>query len=174
MLDLVKVSEEYAEEIYALLQKIPADENGFTNTYYDMDHDTFMTQGMKELLDSDQGINLPNGFVPSTDYYLRLDGEMIGLYHFRHYVNDFLKQGPGHIGYGILKEQRGHGYAAKGLQMLLDAVRESMIDEEFYLECNADNPASLKTQLKCGAYVHHRDEVHIYTRIPVSAAKLYN
>ena len=38
-------------------------------------------------------------------------------------------------------------------------------EDEIYMSVHKDNPASLKVQMKNGAYIHHEDEQEIYTRI---------
>ena len=38
-------------------------------------------------------------------------------------------------------------------------------EDEIYLEVNKDNPASLRVQMKCGAYIHHEDGEHCYMRV---------
>ena len=41
-----------------------------------------------------------------------------------------------------------------------------MQEDELYLSVNKSNPASLRVQLHNGAYIHHEDDEHYYTRIP--------
>ena len=155
----------YAE--YLLFKAIPKEENGFSNEYANITFDQYQNEIQVELYNRAEGINLKEGYVPDSKYILWLDDKAIGLFSFRHYLNDFLKSGPGHIGYAILKDYRNHGYASLGLKLLIDEVKDKLIEDEFYLSCNKDNQASLKTQLKCGAYIHHEDDEHIYTRIKV-------
>jgi hypothetical protein len=38
-------------------------------------------------------------------------------------------------------------------------------EDEIYMSVHKDNPASLRVQIKNGAYVHHEDEKEFYTRI---------
>ena len=77
--------------------------------------------------------------MPDTVYILENeDGEYVGIFNFRHCLNDFLRNGPGHIGYGI-----GPKY-------------------------HKDNPASLRVQMKNGAYIHGETEQEYLTRIPRS------
>ena len=45
-----------------------------------------------------------------------------------------------------------------GLKMLIEEVKDKIIEEEIYMSCNKDNLASLKTQLKCGAYIVGEDD----------------
>ena len=38
-------------------------------------------------------------------------------------------------------------------------------ENEIYMSVRKDNPASLKVQMKNGAYIHHEDERKLYTGI---------
>lgn len=61
----------------------------------------------------------------------------------------------------------GKGYAAKGLEMLLEIARKIVPEEEIYLSVHKDNLASLNVQKKNGAYIHHENEAEYFTRIPL-------
>ena len=76
------------------------------------------------------------------------------------------REGPGHIGYCISNKYRGKNYATKGLKLTLEKAREFNI-KEAYLAVNKDNPASLKVQLKNGAYIHHENKSEYFTRIKI-------
>ena len=90
-----------------------------------------------------------------------------GLFRVRHYLNDALRSGGGHIGYGIRDQYRGRGYATKGLALTIEKARDLVAEDELYLSVHKDNPASLRVQEKNGAYIHHSDEKEYYTRIPL-------
>jgi predicted acetyltransferase len=91
----------------------------------------------------------------------------VGLIKIRHYLNDFLRQGPGHIGYGILPEYRGVGYASKALELGIETCKTLIKEDEIYLSVHKDNPASLKVQLKNGASIVGETEEEYLTRIPL-------
>lgn len=165
MLYLKKVNEQDAQEEYNFITELPADENGFTNKYYGISREEFMQKALPEIVNFSEGIGLPEGYVPETDFFLWDDNHIAGLFRVRHYLNDFLKKGAGHIGYGIKKEDRGKGYASHGLAMALEEARELVKEDEIYMSVNRDNPASLRVQEKNGAYIHHMDGKEYYTRI---------
>nr|WP_308627879.1 GNAT family N-acetyltransferase [uncultured Eisenbergiella sp.] len=165
MLYLKKVNEQDAQEEYNFITELPADENGFTNKYYGISREEFMQKALPEIVNFSEGIGLPEGYVPETDFFLWDDNHIAGLFRVRHYLNDFLKKGAGHIGYGIKKEDRGKGYASHGLAMALEEARELVKEDEIYMSVNRDNPASLRVQEKNGAYIHHMDDKEYYTRI---------
>ncbi len=148
---------------------MPLDENGFENCDYDISYEDFCSKALPRMLDEEQGINLPEGYVPCTQYYLWLDKKCIGIFHFRHCLNDFLRNGSGHIGYGLLKEYRGKGYGTMGLYLMVKEAFKIIKEDEVYLSANIDNPASVSVQKHCGAVVHHSDDKKVYTRISKKA-----
>jgi ubiquinone/menaquinone biosynthesis C-methylase UbiE len=64
----------------------------------------------------------------------------------------------------VSQKYRGKGYATKGLELTLEKARQMCI-HEVYMSVNKDNPASLRVQLKNGAYIHHENEKEYFTRI---------
>lgn len=165
MLYLKKVNIEDVEEEYNAIKSMPAEENGFENRYYNVTKDEFLNQVIPNLLKNSEGLELPDGHVPDTYYFLWNDNKIVGLFKIRHYLNDFLKNGSGHIGYGILPEYRGKGFATQGLLLAIEKCKEIIREDEIYLSVNKDNPASLKVQLNCGAFIVGETEDEYLTRI---------
>ena len=110
-------------------------------------------------------MRLQEGWVPETEFFLWEDNKIVGWFRIRHWLTEKLANGAGHIGYGIRKEFRGKGYASLGLKLTLEKARQMIREDEIYMSVHKDNPASLKVQMKNGAYIHHEDEQEIYTRI---------
>lgn len=162
-MELIRVQDSDYRKTYELYMTFDEDENGFINSVYGYDYDRFL-EWIEMKRNWSLGKGLPEGFVPDTSFVLSVDGEYVGVFNLRHYLNDFLRNGPGHIGYGISKKYRGHGYATEGLKMTIGKAREIGIHEA-YLSVNKDNPASLQVQLNNGAYIHHEDDKEYYTRI---------
>ena len=149
---------------YELFQSFPENDNGFENMAWGLDEAAFSAFVEKKRRNS-LGEDLPAGFVPDTVYILEDDGKYVGIFNFRHFLNGFLKNGPGHIGYGIKASERGKGYATEGLKLLQQKVSKDLREDEFYLTCCIFNDASLSVMLKCGAYIHHYDEKQYFTRL---------
>lgn len=125
---------------------------------------------MHAVEDMHFGRNLPRGYVPATKYILVDDnGEYVGIVNLRHCLNDHLREGAGHIGYGIAPEYRGRGYATAGLRMVLAIALRDYDIEEAYLEVDKDNPASLAVQRHCGARIDHENDTEYFTRIDTRA-----
>lgn len=158
--------DDYKKE-YQAIKQFPADENGFINEYHDVSEAEFVENVLPELMNHSKGIGLPDGYVPCTFYFLWDDEEIVGLFKVRHWLNDVLKEGAGHIGYGILEAYRNKGYATKGLALAIEKLKQYMKEEEVYLSCLKQNPSSLRVQEKNGAYVTHSDEENYYTRIKI-------
>ena len=162
-MQLIRVQDSDYKKTYDLYMTFQETENGYVNNVYGYNYDQFLKWIEMKRGWSD-GIGLPEGFVPDTTYVLEDAGNYVGVFNLRHELNDFLREGPGHIGYCVSEKYRGHGYASKGLKLTLEKAREKGI-EEAYLSVNKDNPASLQVQLKNGARIDHENELEYFTRI---------
>ena len=153
------------KQAYALFNTFPEEENGFVNSAYGYTFEQFIDY-VHQKQENAKGRNLQEGFVPDTVYILVNDeGKYVGIFNFRHHLNDFLRNGPGHIGYGISPAYRGKGYAGKGLALVIKKEKSSIPEDEIYLECYKTNKASLQVQLHNGAYIYHETDDHYLTRI---------
>ena len=165
---LIKLWEADPDKAYALQNSFPKEENGFVNAAYGLSREEFEKYVQRREANS-RGQQLPEGYVPDTVYILENeDGEYVGIFNFRHCLNDFLRNGPGHIGYGIGPEYRGRGYATEGLWLMLQIAESKIPEDEIFLSVHKDNPASLRVQMKNGAYIHGETEQEYLTRIPRS------
>lgn len=167
-------NEDYLKE-YEFFQKFES-ENGFENPYSNISLDEFKNKVLKERKESKKGINLKEGHVPDTYFFLYKNEEIIGLFKFRHYLNDFLKDHSGHIGYFILPSFRNKGYAKEGLKLLIEYLKLNKLykEDELYFECYEYNKASINTILSNDGYIHHYDNGCVYLRIPLNNDKKYN
>lgn len=165
MLYLKKINYEDIDEEYRAIKAMPQNENGFENKYYNVTKEEFEKTVIPTLIKHSEGLELPEGYVPDTYFFLWDDDKIVGLFKIRHYLNDFLRQGAGHIGYGILPDSRGKGYAKKGLQLAIDKCRKIISEEEIYLSVHKNNPVSLRVQLRCGAYIVGETKDEYLTRI---------
>jgi len=168
MLRLIKASKLRAREQYRFLKDLES-ENGFENNYYGHSYFQYRLKDLKYILDLEKGINLPQNHVPSTTFFLYDNDEIVGVYKVRHYLNEFLRNGPGHIGYAIAKPYRSKGYGSKGLHLAINELlkMKDFKDTEVYLECHKDNPASLKVMQNNGGTIHHEDDKNYHVRIKI-------
>ena len=165
MLYLKETNIEDFEKEFEFVKEMPKDENGFTNPYSGCTKEEFEYDILPRIIDYSNGIGLPDGFVPETSYFLWNDETIVGWFRLRHYLNDFLRNSAGHIGYGIGKDYRGKGYATEGLRLTIEKAWQIIREDEIYMSVHKDNPASLQVQKKNGAYIHHEDDKEYYTRI---------
>lgn len=165
MLYLKEANFEDMEKEYRFVREIPADENGFGNSWHGVSREEFAQKALAQMISASKGENLPEGYVPETFLFLWQDDEIVGQFRIRHYLNESLRNGAGHIGYCIKKEYRGKGYGKEGLRLTLQIAKDIIPEEEIYLQVNKDNPASLHVILGNGGYIHSEDEKTYLLRI---------
>ncbi|MCI8349751.1 MAG: GNAT family N-acetyltransferase [Oscillospiraceae bacterium] len=165
MIYLKEANLEDMEQEYEFITNTPADENGFTNRESGCSKEDFAQKILPGYISASQGIGIPEGYVPQTQFFLWDGDKIVGLFRIRHYLTEALANGAGHIGYGIGREYRGKGYASLGLKLAVEKAWEIIPEDEIYLSVSKKNPASLRVQMKNGAYIHHEDEEEFYTRI---------
>ena len=61
------------EKEYLFVRDIPAEENSFTNEWHGVSREDFERVALRAMIDSSKGINLPEGYVPEEEIYLRVD-----------------------------------------------------------------------------------------------------
>ncbi|TWT09829.1 GNAT family N-acetyltransferase [Streptococcus sp. sy004] len=105
---------------------------------------------LQSNLAAEQGLNLPEGFVPAIQF-VSFDeaGQALGFLHLRLRLNDALLEQGGHIGYSIRPSQRGQGYAKEQLRLGLKECFSKNI-YRVLLTCDVTNEASRRTILACG------------------------
>ncbi len=151
MLYLRLANLEDADAEYEALQKVPRSENGLENDYFGITKQEFLKTGLPKII-NDCSITPTETYVPQSYYFLWKDNKIVGWFKFRHQLCESLKKNGGHIGYVIIPEYRGNGYAARGLKLLLDKVRNVIPEDEFWLFAHKNNLASQKVMLANGAY----------------------
>ena len=156
MIFLKEMNIEEAKKEYIAITSIPEDENGFVNKFYNVSFKEFVNVIIPKCEKESKGIDLKPNRVLQNYYFLWDDDEIVGLFKVRKKLNDSLREGAGHIGYGIIKKYRKRGYATRGLKLVIELM-----------SVNKDNTYSLKTQLNCGAYIFNENEDHYFTRIKI-------
>ena len=164
MLELKGINTDVEKE-WAFIRDMPVDENGLTNSMHGISRQEFEEQKLPEMLKHERGEDMPDWMVPETFLHLWEDDKIVGQFRIRHYLNDALREGAGHIGYFIAKDYRGKGYATEGLRLTLDVARKIIPEDEIYLRVNEDNPASLKVMLKNGGRIVGESEGKVFVRI---------
>ena len=83
----------------------------------------------------------------------------------RDHLTEALRNGAGHIGYSIKKDEREKGYGTAGLELTIAEAKKIIPEDEIYLRVNKDNIASQKVMMNNGAYRAGEDEDHYFMRI---------
>jgi len=98
---------------------------------------------VKRLNNYARGMGLPEGYVPSTMFWLINKDQLIGRVDIRHRLTRSLLRHGGHIGYYIRPSKRKMGYGRKILEFsLLKAERLGL--SRVLLTCDDDNIGSRK------------------------------
>lgn len=98
-----------------------------------------------------QGTSTDKSRVPATTF-LVFNGEdtLVGFVNIRHYLNAFLLEIGGHIGYMVRPLQRRKGYAKALLKEALNYCKNELNLDAVLVTCDDDNIGSKKTILASG------------------------
>lgn len=97
------------------------------------------------------------GYVPATTYFA-LDTErnvMVGACQIRHYLNEKLRNGGGHIGDGVRPSERRKGFATEIIHLALEKCKQLGI-KEVMMSCNKENIGSRKSIINNGG-IYEKD-----------------
>ncbi len=148
MIELRELSVLDGEDVFLMLQTIKDNENAFTNPVSGMDYDSYK-QWLKQQYDWSLEINLPEGYVGQTIFWLYDNDMPVGIGKIRHALTDHSREIGGNIGYAISNNYRGRGYATILLKLLLDKAEEMNVNEKL-LTVEKINPASKRVIEKNG------------------------
>lgn len=97
----------------------------------------------------------PKDFVPAHTFFLIEDKKrIIGAINIRHYLNEYLLNYGGHIGYGIRPSERRKGYASLMLSLALPKAKELGIHRAL-ITCDKNNLGSARTIMKNGGVLEN-------------------
>lgn len=113
---------------------------------------------LQTKVDVANGINMPEGFIPCTTYWVMLDNKIIGLANIKHYLNDHLRKKGGHLGLSIAKDYRRKGYGLATTKLLIEKARDEFGIDDILLTNEPDNIPSRRMCEKLGAELVDIDE----------------
>ena len=148
---LVKPNLSYADEIIKYKEESLA-ESPIINGSAGLDRFSSIEVWLEELKKRSCEDTVPKGLVPSSTYLAvrEKDNYIVGMIDIRHYLNEYLTQVGGHIGYGVRKTERNKGYAKQMLKLALEKCKELKI-KKVLITCDEDNIASEKVILSANA-----------------------
>lgn len=148
---LVKLDLSYADEIIKYKEE-SLKENPLINGSAGLNRFSSIEDWLQELKKRSSKDTVPKGLVPSSTYLgiREKDNYIVGMIDIRHYLNEYLTQVGGHIGYGVRKSERNKGYAKQMLKLALEKSKELKI-KRVLITCDEDNIASEKVILSANA-----------------------
>ena len=148
-MELVKPSEEYKDSFIAAAKEVQGTESASgheSERYRSIDIDVLekdFAGFIRGELEKAEGKNLPDEYVPETNYWLIDGDEYIGRISVRHRLNDNLLAIGGHIGYDIRPSRRRQGYGKAILELVLPKAKELGISRAL-VTCDESNTGSRK------------------------------
>lgn len=152
------------DDVYAFLQSVPAEENGFMNGAAGLTVEAYHQWLVKQEANS-RKTEIEDWRVPQGIWWFYVDGKPVGMVKLRYFLTDKLRESGGHLGYAIAPDARGHGYAA----MMVNAVKPIAAGkgiDRMLVTVHNDNPASIRTALNCGGVIVRISEQRHYIEIP--------
>src|SRR5258705_9586785 len=122
------------------------------------EHDNFDVF-LARLDDCADGVNLPDGFVAHTTFWLVRDQtSVVGVSNIRHSLTDALHREGGNIGYGIRPSARRHGLGTAILQKSLGRAAEIGL-RRVLVTCGKRNVGSVKSILHNGGILESEEYI---------------
>ena len=148
---LVKPDLSYADEIIKYKEESLA-ESPIINGSAGLDRFSSIEIWLEELKKRSCEDTVPKGLVPSSTYLAvrEKDNYIVGMIDIRHYLNEYLTQVGGNIGYGVRKTERNKGYAKQMLKLALEKCKDLKI-KKVLITCDEDNISSEKVILSANA-----------------------
>ncbi len=139
----------------------------------DYAHDDFPAL-LRRLDDLERGLNVPEGFVRSSTYWLVQGDELVGVSSLRHTLNERIRHMGGHIGLGIRPSRRGRGLGSLLLGMTIAEARQRGITP-IHIHCHKHNAASARMIVSNGGVLESEvpepGSEHVVQRYAVSGVR---
>ena len=148
---LIKPSAEYADEICALRKEFLDSKTRLSGSS-SLERFENPHEWIDYCRSYENRATLPTPESVEADEFMLVrqkDNKVLGLINFRRYLNSFLEEFGGHIGYCVRPSEQCKGYAKKMLALCLEKCREYGL-EKVLVTCRADNEASRRTILGAG------------------------
>ncbi len=167
MFELRRLSVQDGMDIYEMLQEIPAEENNMHNSVNGISLEAYKDFLVKREEESRMDGIIDGWKVPSTRYWLYVDGKPVGFADIRHFLTPALKEVGGNIGYAIRPSERGKGYGKKLLELLLAEARDKGL-EKVLITVLPTNAASIGVAKANGGQLIKQTDERVYIWIPLA------
>lgn len=148
-LRLVRPTLQYKEDILKYQQEFNATKeviHGSSSLHKFEDFDEWFNK----VQNSDNLERIPHGMVPATQFLcVNEENKIVGMVNIRHYLNEYLIQIGGHVGYSVRPNERRKGIAKWMLKESLTFLQEKEV-ERALITCDVDNIGSRNTILANG------------------------
>ena len=104
---------------------------------------------LRRVRDYAQGINIPEGWVPDSTFWLVQGQYILGVCDIRHHLTNALQDFGGHIGYSVRPGERNKGYGTLMLKLAKEKARQLGLDR-MRITCAKTNIASQRVIQKNG------------------------
>lgn len=142
MLYLKEIEQTDGQDVYEMFQEIPKVEPGFENKANGMSEKEF-EEYKKKLIGHSKGKGLEGNETQKIDYIAYDSRYPVGTIALRLKLNEYWRKHSGNIGYAVRPSERGKGYGAKMLDLVLKEAKKKGL-KEVYLQCNKKNIGSQK------------------------------
>jgi len=154
--ELVQPCATLRDSYRALLAEFVAAGEQFVPFVLAFEHDDFGAF-LKRLDACARGMDLPDGFVAHSTYWLVRDHrEVVGVSNIRHSLTDALRREGGNIGYGIRPSARRQGFGATILRKSLDRAAALGL-KRVLVTCARSNTGSAKAILRNGGVLESEE-----------------
>ena len=152
MIRLVKLSEQYKEQLFEMMDEWTAANEKIVpyairkNDYHDFKYYLENLEIKEEM----------EGKVPDTTLFC-LDEDrniFVGAVNIRHYLNEAMLLNGGHIGDGIRPSERRKGYATKMIGLALEECKKLGLDKVLMV-CDKNNVGSAKSIMNNGGVLEN-------------------
>ena len=123
-IEIRKLSVHDGQDIYDMLQELPADENGFVNSVNGKTYAEYQAWLQGAARSAEQTGLIDGWKVPQTTFWLLENGRPVGMGKVRHLLTDALREHGGNVGYAIRPSARDRGLGKAFVALLVDECRK--------------------------------------------------
>lgn len=146
---LILPKAEYLEEYLGFCTAIKATGITYFGVRDPDKYDEWKDSLFRDYENERNGVNQPEGWVPSTQFWLVSGDKLIGACNVRHWLVHALREFGGHIGYAIHPNFWQQGYGTLQLQLALLEAKKLGIDRAL-VTCDVTNLGSARVIEKNG------------------------